>query len=81
MPLLALTLLFNGYQAYQLKFKNSGSKTEFISQVHTSEKYQELATILYKKLDANSSLKILALRDNTWPVSSTPQTLPTIHTV
>ena len=68
-PLLALTLLFNGYQAYQLKFKNSGSKTEFISQVHTSEKYQDLATILYKKLDANSSLKILALRDNTWPLS------------
>ncbi len=68
-PLFTITLLFNGYQAYQLKFNNAGSKTEFISQVHTSKDYQKLASDLRLLLDSKKGIEVLALRDNSWPLS------------
>ncbi|MFT6068392.1 MAG: hypothetical protein ACJAT2_000159 [Bacteriovoracaceae bacterium] len=68
-PLFTFTVLFNGYQAYQLKFINAGNKTEFISQVHTSKAYQKLSIDLRILLDSNKGINVLALRDNTWPLS------------
>jgi uncharacterized protein (TIGR03663 family) len=68
-PALLVVLSLNGYQAFRLKFINAGSKTEFISQVHTTPKYQKLSTDLGKLLDANMGIKVLSLRDNTWPLS------------
>lgn len=68
-PALLIVILFNGYQSYQLKFKNAGSKTEFISQVHTTPQYQKLSTDLRQLLSSRKDIKVLALRDNTWPLS------------
>jgi len=60
---------FNCYQAYQLNFINTGSDSEFISQVHTSRDYENFALKLQKKLESGSKINILAYKENTWPLT------------
>lgn len=68
-PCLSLALFFNIYQAIQLNHINTGSNTEFISQVHTTRDYEQLSFKLKSLLEKKDSVKILALKDNTWPLT------------
>lgn len=68
-PVVCISIAFNLFQSYQLNFVNPGSETEFISQVHTSREYEQLAQGLQQKLERNKGLNILAYKGNTWPLT------------
>lgn len=68
-PILCSILVFNLFQSFKLNHQNAGGNTEFISQVHTTKEYEQLALKLKKIIEKDSSKKILALKDNTWPLT------------
>ena len=68
-PILIVSLIYNTYQAYELNFSNSGSKDEFISQVHTTKEYQDISFQLQHHLESNKGINVLAYKGNTWPLT------------
>jgi len=53
---------------YLINFKNQGSKNELISQVHTTDSYENLANFLKTEVGENKKT-LLALGSNTWPLT------------
>jgi len=54
---------------YRSDFKHAGEATELLSQVHTTPGYQDFAIFLQQQLMSKTNVKVLAYRENFWPLS------------
>jgi uncharacterized protein (TIGR03663 family) len=70
--LMAVLILFNLRMSLMTNFSRAGDKTEFISQVHTSRTYENIALRIQGEMETpfqGRYPKVRSLKENLWPLS------------